>query len=98
MPSINSDCSLGYIVQIYKFQIQRPNTRVLCYRQSSQRAIKCPTCASYEALVHQKLAVIQPYPGHLQRSGETMYKTEKKQYKLHNHQLIKYTNKQKVHK
>ena len=65
MPPIHSHCSLWEVVQPNELEVERPNTVVLGEGEGPEGAVKGATCTGDLALIHQKLAVVQPDTRHL---------------------------------
>lgn len=66
MSPVHSDGRLREVVGAYKLYVQGPYSIVLSQRESLQGTVKGTTSFSHFLLVHQKLAVVQPYPRHLE--------------------------------
>ena len=65
MSPIHSHRSLWEAVHTNELEVERPDAIVLGEGESPEGAVKSATCASNLALVHQKLAVVQPDTRHL---------------------------------
>ena len=65
MSPIHSHRSLWETVHTNELEVERPDAIVLGEGESPEGAVKSATCAGDFALVHQKLAVVQPDTRHL---------------------------------
>ena len=60
-------CRLWHVIWASKLQVQRPYSVVLRKREGLEGPVKSVPCLCDFALVHQKLAVVQPDTRHLHR-------------------------------
>jgi len=65
VPPIHPHCSLWEVVHPNELKVERPDAVVLGEGEGPEGTVKGATCAGDFALVHQKLAVVQPDTRHL---------------------------------
>lgn len=65
VPAVHPDGCLRQRQVTDKAKVQWPDARMLRDRKSSERAVKCLPASCNLALRYKKLAVVQPYSGHL---------------------------------